>query len=172
MAQRRNETPWLQGVSMNGEAKLNLIRVRLAKILATEGTLTPDAVLKDAKSVKSPLHDEFEWDDSVAAQSYRVTQARDLIARVRVEVITTTRTYKVPAYVRDPNAATDEQGYVSVVALKDDRSRAIDVLRNEAERTAALLQRTRDLAAALDLESELDPILDGFAAFQQRVVIA
>ena len=154
---------------MNGEAKLSLIRVRLAKILAVEGTLTPDAVLKDAKSPKSPLHEEFEWDDSVAGHQYRVSQARDLIARVRVEIETTTRQIRVPAYVRDPDAATGEQGYVSVVSLKNDRAKALDVLRNEAERTAALLQRTRDLAAALDLEAELDPILYGFMAFQQKV---
>lgn len=172
MARGRNEAPWLQGGIMNGEAKQNLIRTRLAKILATEGTLTPDAVLKDAKSPKSPLHPEFEWDDSVAGHQHRVAQARDLIARVRVEIETTTRQIKVPAYVRDPNAATDEQGYVSVASLKNDRAKAMDVLRNEAERTAALLQRTRDLAAALDLEAELDPILYGFMAFKQRVELA
>lgn len=157
---------------MNGEAKLNLIRNRLAKILQEQGTLTPDAIVKDARNVKSPLHDEFEWDDSVAGHQWRLAQARALIARVKVQITTTTQTYKVPAYVRDPNAATDEQGYVAVATLKDDRSRALDVLRNEAERTAALLQRTRDLAAALDLETELDPILEGFAAFQERVVMA
>lgn len=157
---------------MNGEAKLNLIRARLAKILAADGTLTPTAVLQDARSPKSPLHDEFEWDDSVAGHQYRVTQARNLIARVRVEIETTTRQIQVPAYVRDPNAAADEQGYVSVVSLKNDRAKALDVLRNEAERTAALLQRTRDLAAALDLESEVDPILYGFMAFKQKVELA
>lgn len=157
---------------MNGEAKLNQIRTRLAKILAANGTLTPNAVLQDAKSPKSPLHDEFEWDDSVAGHQYRVAQARNLIARVRVEIETTTRQIQVPAYVRDPNAAADEQGYVSVVSLKNDRAKALDVLRNEAERTAALLQRTRDLAAALDLESEVDPILYGFMAFKQKVELA
>jgi hypothetical protein len=155
---------------MNGEAKMNLIRERLAKILATDGTLSPDAVLKDARNPKSPLHDEFEWDDSAAAHQYRVDQARALIARVKVEIVTTERVIRVPAYVRDPNAAHDEQGYVSTVGLKDDRARSLDVLRNEAERTAAHLQRTRDLAAALGLEAELEPLLDGFTAFRLRLV--
>lgn len=155
---------------MNGDAKVQAVRARLARLLAADGVLTPRAVVKDAKNPKSPLHSEFEWDDSAAAERYRLAQARDLIARVHVHVETRTRHVRVPEYVRNPDADAREQGYVPVATLKTDRAKALDVLRNEAERTAALLQRTRDLAVALDLEGELDPILESFAAFKEHAL--
>lgn len=50
-------------------------------------SVTPLAVVVAATPTKSPLHDQFEWDDSVAAQSYRVFQARQLINHLQVVVV-------------------------------------------------------------------------------------
>lgn len=152
------------------KAKLRLMAERLAKIEERdrEGILRVDDVIHDAKNPRSPLHDQFEWDIKKAALTCWREQARALIQRVRVEFTNHTSIIRVPQYVRDTKAKPSEQGYTSIARLRSDRSKALDTLRNEAERAAALLQRVRDLAAALDLESELDPILDEFAAFRMR----
>lgn len=47
-----------------------------------KGELTPEAVLSDAKHNNSPLHSYFEWDDTEAAEQYRLQQARGLIRAV------------------------------------------------------------------------------------------
>jgi hypothetical protein len=48
------------------------------------GKLTPQAVLADAKSEKSPLHPCFEWDNGVAAEKYRLEQAGQLLRSIEV----------------------------------------------------------------------------------------
>lgn len=44
-----------------------------------EGKINPSEVLEKAKDVNSELHKCFEWDDSIAAEKYRLQQARAII---------------------------------------------------------------------------------------------
>jgi hypothetical protein len=61
--------------------------LELRRIAANhKGILRPEDVIDCARDKKSPLHNKFEWDDSAAAQSYRIWQARQLIS-VSVEYI-------------------------------------------------------------------------------------
>lgn len=47
-----------------------------------KGELTPQDILDDARHDNSPLHNFFEWNDSAAAEQYRLQQARGLIRAV------------------------------------------------------------------------------------------
>lgn len=47
--------------------------------MSTLSEITPANVLELARDEDSVLHDAFEWDDSVAAEKYRLGQARHLI---------------------------------------------------------------------------------------------
>ena len=49
--------------------------------------LTPDNVVEVAKDENNVMHDMFEWDDMVAGEKYRLWQARNIIANIRVSVI-------------------------------------------------------------------------------------
>ena len=53
---------------------------------ANGGVLQPEKVVEHAANPDSALHSAFEWDDSEAAQKYRLEQARQLI-RVCVEYV-------------------------------------------------------------------------------------
>jgi len=48
------------------------------------GLLLPEKVIDSARSENSPLHKEFEWDESAAAHKYRIEQAEHLIRRYRI----------------------------------------------------------------------------------------
>ncbi len=48
------------------------------------GKFTPAEIVKAASSERSKLHRYFEWDDSKAADSYRLHQARQLVERVKI----------------------------------------------------------------------------------------
>lgn len=52
------------------------------KILADNNDLSPESVLETARYEDSPLHDLFEWDDRIAAEKYRLSQARRIIQQI------------------------------------------------------------------------------------------
>lgn len=58
------------------------------KIEKKNGKLTRELVLEDARDESSIIHDCFEWNDTVAAENYRLTQATCLITNLDVVVET------------------------------------------------------------------------------------
>jgi len=60
------------------------LREELDKIREKRGSLVPKVVVEEAKPPRHPLHDRFEWDDSVAGKRYREGQAAELIRSVMV----------------------------------------------------------------------------------------
>lgn len=52
------------------------------KVLADNNDLSPESVLETARDEDSPLHDLFEWDDRIAAEKYRLSQARRIIQQI------------------------------------------------------------------------------------------
>jgi hypothetical protein len=133
------------------------------------GFLTPQAVIEAARDPESPIHDQFEWDDSKAAHEHRQYQARKLISSVRVVFRTDSRVVSTVYYVRDPSKSANEQGYVSVARLRTDTELAREALVAEFGRAAAALRRAHELAAALEMESEVTDLIDRVQALQGRV---
>lgn len=60
------------------------LRDSLQSVYDRRGELTPALVVAEASPEDHPLHDRFEWDDSVAGPKYREVQARELIRSVRI----------------------------------------------------------------------------------------
>ena len=54
---------------------------------ANKGRLQPADVVTSARRRTSPLHPYFEWSDKVAAEHYRLDQARTLIRSVRIVAV-------------------------------------------------------------------------------------
>ena len=57
------------------------IKKELERIESEHGVIVPEAVVAAARDPGSPLHEHFTWDDSKAAESWRIVEARKLIAR-------------------------------------------------------------------------------------------
>lgn len=139
--------------------KKALIAARLQLLLErSQGRLTPDVVVDDARDPTSPLHDQFEWKDDEAARLYRIDQARQLIRSVKIEVLVDKRSVSVPAYVHDPSDQ-QKRGYVETVSLQDDRARGIEAMKREFTRIEGLVTRSRDIATVLGLEDEFEAML-------------
>lgn len=60
------------------------LRDQLQEVYNQRGKLTPKLVLDTARDPEHPLHSHFEWRDDVAAEKFRLDQARALIRSVRV----------------------------------------------------------------------------------------
>jgi hypothetical protein len=57
----------------------------LRSMYARRGKLTPELVVEESRPPEAPLHNRFEWDDSVAAEAWRHHQAGGLIRSIFVE---------------------------------------------------------------------------------------
>ena len=110
------------------------IGLALAKIAEQQkGRLTPPAVVEAARDTRNPLHRHFEWDDAVAAESYRLDQARALIRSV--------------ALVGDGDAEP-APAYLSIADKGGTAYRAMaEVLDSADLQSAVLAAAERDLAA-------------------------
>lgn len=145
---------------------------------ANNGRLTPEQVVDAARSPASPLHARFDWSDADAAAKWRLEQARGLIRSVRLVVETKQHKLPVPKTppapvapmaVRDPTKARNEQGYVAVSTLRDERENARDAVLREVNLAASAVQRATAVAAALDVGEDLTDILRRLEAVRARL---
>lgn len=60
------------------------LRDEMLAIRDSYGVLTPDSVVAASTPANAPLHDRFDWDDTVAGPRWRRHQAHELIRSVRV----------------------------------------------------------------------------------------
>lgn len=63
------------------------LKEELLTIYREHGVLTAPLVVDVARDPKHPLHSRFEWNDELAADSYRIEQARTLIRTVKVRYV-------------------------------------------------------------------------------------
>jgi len=64
--------------------RLNQKRIDEILRIESEKGLTAERLLEAASKKTNPLHDLFEWNDSLAAHNYRLQQARVFINEVKV----------------------------------------------------------------------------------------
>lgn len=153
-------------VGLNAEALDRL------QSLEHDGRLRPDDVVADAADPGSPLHGYFEWDDAAAAERHRLHQARGLIQAVRVVWTTETLVLTSTLYVRDPDADRNEQGYIAVPRLADDRELALRMVYREVERIEAAIDRARGPAAICGLADVLESMLSDLLHVREMLAAA
>lgn len=110
------------------------IGAALAQIAEQQkGRLTPPAVVEAARNNRHPLHRHFEWDDKLAAESFRLEQARTLIRSVAL--VGDGEADPAPAFL-----SVSDKGGTSYRALGD-------VLDSADLQNSVLAAAERDLAA-------------------------
>jgi hypothetical protein len=133
---------WKQGARIRADA------TEVGREIAELGpAVEAGAVVKRARDRKSAMHDSFEWDDSLAAEEYRLTQAREIMRALVVVIdkedepdgVTTIRAYE---HVDLGEGSEPRRAYVPTArALKAPELRAQVIARldadiREAEETA------------------------------------
>jgi hypothetical protein len=150
------------------EIRHETIKAALAKI-AKEGKLTAETVVEKASNPRHPLHDEFEWDDTVAGAKWRLEQARELIRYVHVTITTDTETRRCHVYVRDPEMPAGEQGYRDTATIVNQRQLSLRVVQNEMVHIRGAINRAQGAAAYLGVESELERMLEACMRTQEAL---
>jgi hypothetical protein len=125
-----------------GKADPQVIGAALNEIaVAREGRLTPKDVVDTARAEQHPLHQHFEWDDSVAGELYRVDQARNIIRVIRVEDGDAREgTSRAFLSIKDDGVA-----YRSITEVKSSADLQDSILRAAERDLEAFERRYRDL---------------------------
>lgn len=135
---------------------------RMEKIRARKGGLTPAAVVQDARSDRSPLHHEFEWDDRRAAAMQRLSRAGELIRYIAVTVRGESGAEPVTTRAFVSVRENEHQHFTSVSVAMSDPLLRDQVLARALGELRAFQAKYRDLA-------ELAPV---FEALEQMQVAA
>lgn len=70
----------------------------LERIESLYGSLTPENVLNASRSPNAVLHTLFEWDDNVAAEHYRLQQARTILNNIEVKIVSNGQSKNIAVY--------------------------------------------------------------------------
>ena len=85
----------------------------LLDIYREEGVLLPETIVQRARVRSHPLHACFEWNNTKAAERYRLLQASQLIRTVEVRISTADDSYRVRAFHALRNVGhQDQRGYL------------------------------------------------------------
>ena len=132
------------------------------------GNLDPKDVVEEAKASSHPLHDYFEWRDKIAGEQFRIDQARALIRSVRIEVKTNSAPMRAPQWVRSPDNKPDQRGYVEVTRVVALEAR-LRIIRGEIDRAIGVVERLREISAALAVEAEFGAAQEALRALRGRL---
>lgn len=136
----------------------------LNKILKRDGFVTASAVVAYASPKKSPIHDEFEWDDAVAAAQHRLATARRMIRSTPIKSATGEKSRLVhvpPAQIEGPTAATQkrEGTYKPSSVIVKSESEYNRALRELQSQVNAIQRTIQELKRAAGEEMQLLPQL-------------
>jgi len=136
----------------------------LGALQDAEGVIDPASVVEDARSLSSPLHDAFQWDDGVAAEKYRLHQARRLLASIEVTIeedpeANEPQTVRAFYHVETPEHA---RSYVALETVQANKSYRDQVVEDA-------LRRLRLWRDRFDQYSELRPVTQAIAVVEHQL---
>lgn len=123
--------------------------------LESQGRLTPRNLVEESRPEDAPLHRYFEWDDSVAAEKWRCTQAAYIIRSVEVTIERTSEPTR--AFIATISDGTHTYRDVGVV-LRDADSRA-ELLRDAMRELLAFKRKYQNLRELVDVIDAIDGAL-------------
>lgn len=128
--------------------------------LHDDGEITPESVVEAARSRRSPLHQNFEWDDTVAAREHRLNQARYLIRSVVVETETEEGPIDFRAYVSiaGDDAEEDEPPRRYMVIERAMREHGEEVLEIALRELKAFRERYATLKQLSEVFAAIDAV--------------
>ena len=107
MARKKRKYVAAPGAGYNSK-DATLIGIELEKL---GQSITPGAVVEVARPVSAPLHPFFEWDNAVAAEKYRLFQARNIVNHLQVVVVNSAgESENIKAYFSQQVEGEDEDG--------------------------------------------------------------
>lgn len=128
----------------------------LERLETLHGRLVPRVIVDAARDRHSPLHGFFEWNDSVAAEKYRILQATMLVRHVRVVIEAPNME---PREVRAYHSPYPGQGYIRIERVLSDADMRQQLLAQAREDLEAFKRRYEDLRELDQVFSAIDTMI-------------
>jgi hypothetical protein len=155
---------------------------RIAKLDHDAG-LTPERIVTEAKQPGSPLYPWFQWDDPLAAESWRKQQARILCNSISVELIAPNggrytmpllESVRVQIVDTDGEETGTERRYVTVKILEKEETARDSVREDAIRRLAAAVKTMEDISILGNemLPAELRKIIDSLKSYIDKIKVA
>lgn len=123
-----------------------------------DGVLPARAVVEFARSnPQSALHAQFEWDDSVAAERFRLDQARTIIASVTI-LPRDGRTVTVRAWCNLPSDRVTNPAYRPTVEVLSDEDMRAQLLGDVLGELGRLRRKHQDLTELASVWAAVDAV--------------
>jgi len=131
----------------------------LEKIERKHGSVTPQLVLEASRSEKATLHKCFEWDDTKAAEKYRLSQAGMIIQNLLVIVEESPSREPVRAFVNTVTKAPAQKGsFVHVTSALQDEELKRSVLANALAELKEFQKKYQDLTELADVLKAIEKL--------------
>lgn len=115
--------------------KAKIYGAELARIQQeNNGVLTPQEVVEQARDVKNPLHNCFDWNNTSAAEQWRLQQARQLITSISIVVSYNGKQEEIDAFVnvtrQEKVAGANNQIYLDIHTAMNNETFKKEVVMN------------------------------------------
>lgn len=134
--------------------------------LEQEGRLTPQDLVEESRPEDAPTHNAFEWNDSIAAERYRETQASYIIRSIVVKPEATAEPVRGFISIEKPIAEdVDEvppkpkREYVAIENVVTDKSLRSQMLANAFSELAAFRRKYVTLNELADVFAAIDKLV-------------
>lgn len=127
------------------------------KLKSTVG-LSPETLLNASRSEGSLLHNQFEWNDGVAAEKYRAEQARHIICNLKVIVAENTEPTR--AFVTIQHSYGSTSGYEHVVDVMSNEEKRAKLLESAKEELRWFKVRYQNLKELANVMKAIDEVCD------------
>lgn len=155
-----------------GAAPAAIDEMRALYVTTGGGDALAPHVLEKARDVRSALHRYFEWDDTLAAEAHRLTQAEQLVRRVHVTLIPTgaVESVRVRAFIatRDLHDAAVAEGDTATASAPSGSYKMLGDVTGSPAYEAAVLQQIESDVKRLQYKHRLHAQL--FATVIQSLV--
>jgi len=157
------EIRWKQGSAFKAKPEAAYKEIETIR-KKNGGEVTADAVVERAKALRNPLHNDFEWDDSVAAREHRLATARYIMRSfvvVRKE-IKTDRPQRVYGVVKQPQVGPGRAKHVyqSMDDILSDVDLRSEFLSKALSELLRVRNKYRDLQELAVVMRAIDEVLE------------
>jgi len=139
----------------------------LEKIEKKKGGITPQDVLEEGESARSPLHSYFEWDNKIAGEKYRLSQASHLLRSIEIEIKISDKNRRTRAYlnvkISCPDTDRMEGVYVNLKKALTEPEYRKQVLQNAVKEIDLWKQK-------YSVYNELSEIFEAIGKVKKKIV--
>lgn len=122
--------------------------------------LTPENLVEASRPEDAPLHNEFEWDDRIAAEEYRRTQARLMICNLSI-VLEEQKQEPIRAFFSLQNGFRKNEGtYESTIMIMGDSEKRKRLFDNAKRDLEAFKKKYEILSELAELFSVIDSVVN------------